>query len=276
MTNFKDLKIESKKNYSNYKYYNSLIAAGSSGLTSGYTGFYFESTKKRLQTNQKIPAISKNNFLFWLKESFRGSGSFALSNIPTCIAQQMTHYFFVEHNLDNTAHGKILEPIFSGAVGGIPSAIMGNLLFEQQIKKINPKQALFNLLAVSNKRVFVGTIPLIGRESIFGFCYLKAMDDAKNYAVTHIGASYIIPAQIVVGIAGSLISHPFDTIASTMQKYNHQTIKDATKYLWNENKVSSFYKGSLARVGLFTTSIITIHKTKELVLNALESESLKM
>ncbi len=252
----------------------SLIAAGVSGFFAGYAGFPFESIKKRLQSNQALPSAHNMGLRIWLRESFRGVGSYALTNIPASVAQQMTnHYFEEQTTISHTLAGKTIQVVISGAVGGIPATIIGNTLLEQQLKQIKPTQALVNLVKEGGvMRPLRGVVMTMVRESMFGFCYLKAMDDAGQYATKHWGPSYALPAQVTVGITGSLLSHPFDTIATTMQRYNYASVSEAAQHLWRQNKSMAFFKGGLARVGLFTSTMWVINRTKQAVLEQFESE----
>ena len=247
------------------------IAGGASALAAGYSCFIFEGIKKRLQSNQPLPNLMKSGPKIWLKESFRGSTSFAWSSIPSTVIQQMTSNYCKEQNLSHTLSGKTIEAIFAGALGGFPATIIGNLLLEQQLKKTGPKEAFFNLLTQGNTRIFRGLTLVMTREAMFGFCYLKGMQDAGNYASTHYGASYVLPAQLCVGILGSLASHPADTIATTMQQYNYSRISSATEHLWKENKAKAFFKGGAARIGLFSMAMLVIGDVQEKVLSTLEA-----
>ena len=260
------------KKESNTDCQNSMIAAGASGFSAGYVGFFFEGIKKRLQSNQSIPNPMKLGLNVWARESFRGAGSFAVSCIPASMLQQMASHYFEKQNTTNTYLGKISEAVVSGALGGIPSAVIGNVLLEQQLKKVGPKEAFSSLLPQGVSRAFRGVSPLMAKESIFGLCYLKAMDDAADYASKHFGSSYAIPAQVTVGILGSLASHPFDTMATVMQQFNSSAV-DASKRLWQEGGIKSFYKGGAARIGLFSSTMIVINKTKAAVLEQLEGDA---
>lgn len=251
---------------------NSLIAAGTSGLVGAYAAFFFEGAKKRLQSNQPLPSLQQVGMKTWFKESFRGSSSFAGSLVPTSIIQQMTSHYFQEQNLSYTMTGKMLETVFSGSLGGMASTIVENIVLEQQLHNTGPKQAFFNLLTQGHTRIFRGLPLVMTREAIFGFCYLKGANEAGNYATTHFGAAYALPAQLCVGALGSLISHPFDTVATTMQHKGYKKTTDAAMYLWNENKAYAFYKGGAARIGLFTTAMLTIGKVQKVVLDKLNDQ----
>ncbi len=259
---------EVPQDYNNY--WPSLVAAGVSGWVAGYAGFYFEGVKKRLQSDQSLP--NKINLRMWIKESFRGSGTYALCNIPPTVVQQMANHFFKEQNLSSTLAGQTIEVAISGGLGGIPAAFIGNILLEQQIKKIGPLDAFRSLFVHGTPRLFRGVSLLMVREAIFGLCYMKGVKEAGDYADTHFGSAFVLPAQIIVGAGGSLLSHPMDTAATVMQKYDYKKIKDATQHLWKENSIRAFYKGGAARVGLFTTTMLVLDQVRNTVLNELEGQ----
>lgn len=251
-----------------------LIAGGISGGAAGYAGFYFEGLKKRLQSDQKIPARVSLNLNTWIKESFRGAGTYALFNIPATIVQQMVNNYLNALNTSDTDAEKVATVLISGALGGIPAAFLGNILLEQQLKSIGPLNAFNNLLKRGIEHFFRGTSLVMIREAMFGFCYLKGVNEAGNYASTHWGLMFVLPAQLIVGALGSLASHPFDTVATTMQRYNYKNTKDAAAHLWKEGGIKTFYKGGAARIGLFTTTMLTLNKAQKCVLDALDNNSI--
>lgn len=258
---------ETKTKQSNYTH--SLIAAGVSGFGAGLGGFFFEGMKKRAQSNQPTPNFFKLGPRLWLQESFRGIWSAALTNTPASVAQQVSAHFFEAQNMTHTLAGKTISMAFSGALGGIPAAMIGNIVLEQQLKKIGPKEAFIKLSTQGSTRILKGLIPTMARESVFGWCYLDAMPRAGDYATTHWGSCYSLPTQILVGISGSLVSHPFDTVATCMQQFNCSTIP-AVKKLWQENGLRSFYKGASWRMGVFITGSMINKELKALTLDTLE------
>lgn len=249
----------------------SAMAAGTSGFVGAYASFFFEGIKKRLQSNQKIPAVNTLGLNGWLKESFRGSSGFAASLVPTSIIQQMLSYHF-KNNPPQSEFLKTTEPLLSGAVGGIASTFAENVILTQQMKKIGPADAISSMYAEGYFRIFRGLPMIMCREGVFGFCYLKAANEASNYATQNYGPAFSWPAKLLVGIAGSLASHPFDTTATTMQRNGYSNILDAVNHLRNENGWRAFYKGGGARVALFTTAMVTISKTQEGVINHFQSK----
>ena len=140
-----------------------------------------------------------------------------------------------------------------------------NIILTQQLKKIGPKEAFLSLVGQGYTRIYRGLPVIMGREAIFGACYLKGSDKASEYASEHFGAMYAFPARLTVGVLGSLASHPLDTIATTMQRHGYGKAREAVKHLWHEGGAKSFYKGGGARIGLFTTAMLVIPKTNQLV-----------
>lgn len=245
-------------------YSNALVAAAISGLAASYASFFFEGMKKRLQSNQPLPQF-KSNTLAWLRESFRGSGSFACSLVPTSVIQQMAH----QHLAQNNSSNETIETIFSGALGGLASTVVENVVLQQQLKKYGSREAFSDLISQGKTRLFRGLPWIMVREAIFGFSYMQGAKEAADYATTNYGAIYAIPAKLMVGALGSLISHPFDTIATTMQHRGYRIGMHAVKYLWSENQLKAFYKGGAARIGLFTTAMLTIDTVQSSLLNKL-------
>ena len=269
-----------------------LIAAVISGATGAGAAFIFQGAKKRLQTNQSLPKIDLKTVRLhsqpframtgasarFLRESFRGVGGYIASSVPTSVTQQMARHEIKERGLSKTTTGKIAGLLFSGGLGGVASTVVENTTLEQQLKKIGPTQAVKNLLHQGGvARLFVGLPLIFAREAVFGAAYLDGSQIAAKEATDYFRTpNAALPAMLGVGVAGSLLSHPFDTVASTMQHKNFKRARDAASYLYQEGGLSAFYKGGLARVGLFTTAMLTMVKTTEIVINTLNEDQLKI
>lgn len=267
---------EKKKEISDQpKLTHALIAAALSGAAGSYAAFGFESVKKRQQTNQVLPNIIKLGAGQWLRESYRGSSAFLCSLVPTSMIQQTTNHVLESNRLANTPTAKIFEAGFSGALGGFASTLAENIILEQQMQKVGPRQAIINLVSGGYSHPFRGLTFVMGRECIFGLCYLKLANQAGEYAEKNVGGFSVMPAKIMVGAMGSLASHPLDTVATTMQKYKYPTAKEAVSHLIKEGGVGAFFKGAGARIGLFTTAMLVISETQEQVLNHLENRPSK-
>ena len=244
-------------------YYYSLISAATSGLVGAYCAFFFEGMKKRLQSDRPLPKIS-NGVLPWFKESFRGAGSFAISLTPTSVIQQMLHMYMQDAYKDSK-----LGVVASGAVGGFFSTAVENVILEQQQKKIGSKQAVSNLFAQGYTRPWRSLPLIMGREAVFGTSYLEGSKKGGKFVAEHCGDEFEIVGKVGVGIAGSLLSHPLDTMATTMQCNNFAKISEAYRFILLQKGMKGFYQGGLARVGLFTTAMLSIDTTKEFVYSKL-------
>lgn len=255
----------------NPSYTNTLIAGSTSGFIGSYTGFFFQATKKRLQSGQKLPSLLEMGPRKWVNETFRGSFNFAACLVPTAVIQQVADQYCKQSNISNAYWMQWIGTLFSGALGGIASTAVENILLQQQLKKITASEAIKELINESPRRIFRGVQLIMAREAVFGYCYLEGAKQAGNYAAAQFGENYRLPAQIAVGITGSLATHPFDTMATVMQQHNYTQTRQAAKHLLNEkNVVKSFYKGGIARIGLFTTTMVVIGNTQQAIMDRLE------
>lgn len=259
----KDVSNTKSDDQSSISYAQKLGIAAAGGQSAALTAFLFEGTKKRIQSGQSLPSLSKLGPLGWVRESFRGVSSFSGSLVPTCMLQTTVEYQLKQRNLTDTQAGKVAENLISGAAGGFASTLVENIILSQQLNKTGPAAAIKNLLAEGPTRPFRGLPLIAGREAVFGFCYMKGATEAGNYAANHYGEAYVMPAKLAVGIAGSIVSQPFDTMATTMQTNGYRNSSSAVKHLWQEKGSRAFFSGGLARVGLFTTAMLTIEKVTQ-------------
>ena len=261
----------SEQTVSNHQYINVLIAGGVSGFTGAFTTFFFAAGKKRRQSGQAFPSISELGPRKWVRETFRGSIGNSVLLTPTAVIQQLSDQYWKQQGSANPSN-QIAATLFSGAVGGVASTVVENMLLQQQIKKASASQALISLYEQSPTRIFRGMQMIMLREAIFGWCYLSGVVQAGNYAAEHYGARYRMPVQILVGMMGALVSHPFDTTATTMQQHGYTKTRHAVQHLLREpNAIKAFYKGGLMRMGLFTTGIIVVSNTRQAVMNQLQA-----
>lgn len=250
---------------------NTLIAAVTSGLVGASSSFVFKGLKIRLQSGQPLPSISQLGPRIWIKESFRGSLSYTACLVSTSVVQQVSDRFFEEHNTSGIPLVKWSGTLLAGALGGITYNVAENIILQQQRHKMSAFSAAASLVRESPTRIFRGLSFIMPREAVFGYSYLKGAQQAGDYAKEHYGESYIMPAKIMVGIMGALASHPFDTASVTMQAYGYTKMRQAVSHLLAEpSPVRAIYKGGLARIGLFTTSMLAISMTQRAVMDKLD------
>lgn len=251
-------------------YRNALIAGSISGACGSYSAFIFEATKKRVQSNQALPKMSGGVFP-WCIDTFRGSLTFTAFSTPTMVVQQLLDAYCKNHFSPNTYENN-LGAFFSGALGGVVSTATENILLRQQMKKIKSRDAIRELTNPSNFYLLRGLQLIMMREAIFGFCYLRGVKQAGGYAQSHWGEQFVLSAQIATGIFCAIISHPFDTIATTMQRYDLKHVHEAISHLLREkNSYMPFFKGLLPRSLLFTTAALVINKVQAETMRTLES-----
>src|SRR3990167_9608879 len=154
------------------QYQNTFIASSISGFCGAYSAFFFEATKKRLQSNQHLPSLSSMGLYRWSRETFRGSISFSLCMTPTMVVQQLLDTYF-KNNFTQSSLVSNVSALFSGALGGVVSTLVENILLFQQLTKKNGRDAFFILMNESRFRLFRGLWLIMFREAIFGFCYLR-------------------------------------------------------------------------------------------------------
>ncbi|KTD35669.1 hypothetical protein Lmor_1116 [Legionella moravica] len=256
------------------QYINTLIAASTSGLLGAGASFFFKGLKIRIQSGQALPSMSQLGAYYWAKETFRGTLSYAGCLVSTSIVQQMMARYLEKQNLSQTTLGKWSETLFSGALGGVTYNIAENIILEQQRKRMNALDATRSLLQQSPTRIIRGLPFVMAREAVFGFCYLKGVKQAGDYAREQWGSKYEMPAQILAGMGGALISHPFDTSSTTMQAYGYNKPSQAIRHLLSEaSPFKALYRGGLARLGLFTSSALVMNSVRERVMEHLETPS---
>lgn len=260
----------------NNPYTNTLIAASTSGFLGAGASFFFKGLKIRRQSGQDVPNLFKVGPHDWFKETFRGTLSYAGCLVSTSIIQQMMAKFLEQQNISETTLGKWSETLFSGALGGVTYNVAENIILEQQRKKMNALAAAKSLLQQSPTRIFRGLPFVMAREAVFGFCYLKGVHQAGNYAREQWGDNYEMPAKISVGITGALISHPFDTASTTMQTHGYSKFDQVSRHFLSESNLpKALYRGVLARVGLFTSSALVMNNVRVRVMEQLEERSIK-
>jgi hypothetical protein len=95
-----------------------------------------------------------------------------------------------------------------------------------------------------------------------------------NYAKEQWGEHAVMPMQLMTGILCALVSHPFDTTATTMQRYGYTSSYEAAKYLSRQpNPLKAFYRGASPRAALFTVAAVTITNVSDMVRNVLEDNT---
>jgi hypothetical protein len=240
------------------------------GTTIAFTCFPLEGLKKWWQSKQDGHTLSswKNYRLL------RGSTVFAINIIPTTVVQLTTKsslkYYLREES-------SLIEKIFGSALCGISGAICAtfveNVIIRQQILKSGPMHALVEMLNISIFRPWKSFRLIATRDGIFTvsmFCILPELEKKikklfpDNYLT-------VILARFAIGFLGTVLSHPWDTLATRMQMTHERmslkmAYKDALTNLTVNNKkrpLMCLYTGFIFRLALFNIFQVAIPYVKD-------------
>jgi hypothetical protein len=105
------------------------------------------------------------------------------------------------------------------------------------------------------------------REAIFTSCYMSLSNFGSNLSRKIFQSdSHIVSffGSIIVGVVGTLSSHPFDTIATVAQK-NELSMINSAKRIFNKRGLRGFYLGATWRFVLFTSAMLVIPTYQKLL-----------
>lgn len=170
------------------------LCGGTAAAAVSYPG---ESLKKRVQSTQRIS--------FSPLEVYRGVSAFWTSLLLTTTVQTMLSKYLDRSDLAGA--------LFSGSVGGVASTATENVIVRTQMLSSNPRHAIQSLLKEGGpRRIFLGLPCIAVREAVFFSSTIHVSDSVSR----HLGGN-AFAGLLVTGAVGTLISHPFDTIATTQQ-----------------------------------------------------------
>lgn len=252
---------------------------GLSAVLATVINFPFEGMKKRLQSNQTLSfkeimtGIPKGVSVKWnavslkqLPELYRGCTAFGVSLVPTSIIQRSMNKRLLEKFGEGTTT-KVYSGLFSGAMGAVASTAVENVILTQQKYTAGPRVAV-NIIYKKGgiTGIWTGFSMISVREAVFASSYLYAAEAAATYYSNVFGTDKTLPAKLGVGVVGALITHPADTIATTMQN-SHKKISalKAAKEIYRGKNFESagaknFWKGGSWRCALFTGSMLTLEQ----------------
>lgn len=241
-----------------------------SGSIAAAITFPTEAMKKRKQSNQ--PPIGFEFFKpnTWAKSAvilYTGGLAFVASVGPTTLIQSTAMDFMTESGL--TKEGNIMPAFICGALGGFCSTFVESLILAQQYKRNarKPSGPIKTIESVVRQhgvtKLWTGLGCIMARECVFGGLALRAADSIAKWAVNTTGnKNHYFLTQLLVGMAGALVTHPADTVATLMQHNLHQYQKESVaaivKRVWMKHGLKGFYEGGCYRVGLFTGCMMII------------------
>lgn len=229
------------------------------GVVVAYGTFPLEGLKKHIQQLKEPVNLYKLTDLKYMQKTFegfqfyRGSSIFAANIVPATAIQLTVDDMVKQYAQPNTMtyNGLALLP---GVLGSFTGVVVENCVARQQVMKCGPSEAMADMFAQGYLRPWK-SLPLIAtRDGIFTACMFSANDELAGLAEDHFGiyASYAV--RLMVSALGAGLSHPFDTLATQMQR-THESISyyEAASKFVAEHGVSGLYKGFGPRFGLFLT-----------------------
>lgn len=268
---------------SQHSFISQLVCNAGGGSMGGYLCFPFESVKKRMQRGVLSPQdfynLANGRVYNVLKpaELYRGSTPFATAVLVASVTQMTFNDLFKRlsfYDPNSNLHNATMA-ISSGILGAIVgSTPVENTILVQQVKSLSPVKAIKHMLNQGIARPWVGVRELMCREAGFAAVMLYAGPTANRiiYDKTQ-NKIAAFAAETAAGAIGAILTHPFDTLATRRQKYdgNVPLLKEACNMYAKEGwKV--FFRGSVARVGLFVGCAVTIPRIANIISNTLQKD----
>lgn len=240
----------------------------SSGAVAGLICFFFEGLKKRLQRGE----IAKSDFfnlnngkvlrVLHPREAFRGATAFSMAvALNSAVGLTFTKYLRSHPLYNDSEQHQMSTAILGGMLGAcVASTPVENTIVVQQESGKGPLAAWEHMLKQGVSRPLVGVRELMVREAGFIGSVMYFGPKTREVVVekTHNQALGTL-ATIGVGAAGSLLTHPFDTVATWRQKQEGKaSISGACQELYRRGGVKAFYRGSWARIALFSGCLLTL------------------
>lgn len=146
---------------------------------------------------------------------YRGGAGFAASFAPTTAIQTAACGIF----------SKSMDPFSAATAAGVVSAIAvcpaERIMIQQQNRQMSytdTVREIYNVCGV--KGFYRGFIPTVVREGVFSAAYLGGAPAVKEKLVDYGMSPFMaqLGAGIAVGSPAAILSHPFDTLKTQMQK----------------------------------------------------------
>lgn len=214
------------------------------GVGIAYTTFPAEALKKRFQTG-----IEHHGFRY-----YRGSLLFATNIVPTTAIQLGTDKMLASYILHKDAGiaEQLAASAFCGVTGAITATPVENTVIRQQAMKTGAVGVMHDLYAQGVMR-FWKTYHLIAiRDSIFTLFMLSFLPAINQFSKENIDERYHLAVNFAGSSVGAALSHPFDTVATNIQKTHEKISTQAmARHIYQTQGVRGFYNGLGCRLFLF-------------------------
>lgn len=231
-----------------------LFSSMMSGAVVSFTLFPVELIKKSLVANMYDREFNFRENVRKLN-LIRGANIFALNIIPTTTIQLFTNDMISPYiRNDASLSLKLLGSAFCGFQGAICATFIENFVTQLVKKDISSFQALKNLFEIGWLRPWASFSLIATRDAIFTICLLCINPEVRNYMQKNYSGKYGLEmlASFSVGFIGTILSHPFDTVATRVQTENTpQKIPAVVKEIFQSHGYKGFFKALWCRVILF-------------------------
>eukprot|EP00892_Ulva_mutabilis_P000281 jgi/Ulvmu1/10253/UM060_0054.1 len=226
-------------------------------------------------------AVQEGRPISWYPvHMYRGLGMNIVSMAP------ITASAFGSNFLYNSLHGAITgrdtmkqhERLVTGFMAGATSAAAANptelVVIRQQQTGMPMMGAIRELIHKQGFRSFgVGIYATMAREGIYAACWMEGprlvtelLEDSPTIQSLPQGSLHII-SGIAAGVAGSTLSHPFDTIKVRMQAFvdrehpshaRYNSLSKATASILREDGAAAFFHGLAPRAFRITCAVFIL------------------
>jgi hypothetical protein len=215
-----------------------------------YTFFPFEGYKKHRQAER----LEKFH-------PFRGSHVFAANFVPTSVIQLTTNKLIQKYYTGTpSTFFNFTSSIACGVAGATVATFVENCIARQQEMKSTLPVALKDMFKQSLLRPWKSFPLIAARDGIFTACMFWADGAASTLAKKYTSDSMSsneklgiwLSAKFAISSLGAALSHPFDTVATNMQR-THQKISslETAKQIMQKSGVKGFYLGYPYRLVMF-------------------------
>lgn len=231
----------------NKQIFDNITTALYTGIPAMYLGYPFKSIEKRVQMDKSISINPKI--------LYRGSGAYVGTFSLTTMIQYGINagLFGGKINASGSSNTTFTQAAISGWLSGFFSVHAENIIVRQHAKGLGLFPAISSLLKESPTRTFRSLSLICAREAIYCPTNLLFVDQVGKYIEEKNGGwGFSIVGQILASLASATISHPFECMATKMQKLEKSTsIINISKEIHATEGISGFFKGFIGRAGLF-------------------------
>jgi hypothetical protein len=230
---------------------NSLLANLFAGITVAYSCFPVQGLKKWWQSRQMGETLTS-----WRDyKLFRGSTFFAANVVPTTVIQLTTNNYIQANIINDSSsfYAKLFVNIICGMCGATFTTMVENVILRQQIMGKGPIAAVRNMLNQSILRPWKSYSLIATRDTLFTMNMFCVVPEVKKICQDRFHGNFWLEsiARFGVGIIGTALSQPFDTMATRMQ-ITHQPMSIREAYLDCRKNLTSISKKERPILCLYT------------------------